>query len=383
MQHRNYAALFAALVIGFVAVHAHAADIRSVTVAKPDTGETLAIGDEFRVVAVVRDFSPSDDDGIHFALVTRGGDPVVSTAVPGPDGGGAAFPSGVGVTEYFSADPSGVPTVNSVSASVLRNVGDLQGEGPRAIQNELGAVVGTDSVRITVVNNEFITYTWWGTIRVRMADPDGGLVEGIRAVAVAVDGGIFSPAVVSGDAVQFAADADRPTSPADLTAVAGIKLSNAAETSDPILGLGAVDTTRGYIRGIPTSNGLSDFAAGIGDTIKFNIDITEQLLKVVDGGHKLALGISNARSGPDQTEAQGGAKGFADLKYWDEISLVGRNLTELIQFRYVIQEGDFGNLVGQADQAVRNVATAYLVDPAGNRSPNPAADAATNGPDTW
>ena len=82
MQRRNYAALFAALVIGFGAIGADA-QVQSVTLAAPDSGATLKIGDKFRVVAVVRDFRPDDADGIRFALVTRGGDPVVFHGRPG------------------------------------------------------------------------------------------------------------------------------------------------------------------------------------------------------------------------------------------------------------------------------------------------------------
>ncbi len=42
MQRRNYAGLFAALVIGFGAIEAHAAEVRSVTISRPRLGRSSA-----------------------------------------------------------------------------------------------------------------------------------------------------------------------------------------------------------------------------------------------------------------------------------------------------------------------------------------------------
>ena len=244
-----------------------------------------------------------------------------------------------------------------LSAGADRNIGTGDGEGPRAVQNRTGYVAGSDSVGITLVNNEFITYTWWGTIRERTvvdaptATPptqDGGLVSGIQAVAVAIGQGATpantdpSDPVYSGDAVRFNADADRPNSPTLLTAIAGRRLSSVDQTTGVgIDGLGMVDSTRGFVSGIDGSTESDDFVAGIGDTLKFNIDIFADIRKLAppDGDHKLALAITNARSGPKgATDAD---IGYAVLKSWDDISLSGRNLTEVIKFRYVIQAGDF------------------------------------------
>ena len=391
MQRRNYAALFAALVIGFGAIDADA-QVQSVTVVSPDSGATLKIGDKFRVEAVVRDFRPADADGINFALVTGpAGDPAVFTGVPGPSGGGAAFTAATGSN-------LAAVTADMVSASVRRDVVDDPSspgttEGPRRTtaltDGSSGYHAGTDSVVITVANNEFITYTWHGTIRERVATEDGGLVSGIQAVAVASGLGAtsadVSAPVYSGDAVKFSVDADRPNTPTTLTAIRGRRLSSvvvADPATDGILGLGMADTLRGFVSGITGSGESDDFVAGIGDTLKFNIDIFANIQKLAppDGDHKLALAITNAREGPKgATDAD---IAYAVLKSWDDIALSGRNLTQPIEFRYVIEAGDFGNLVGQAGQAdARNVAVAYLIDPAGNWSANPARDATANAAD--
>ena len=63
MQRRNYAGLFAALVIGFAAIDAQAAEVRSVTITAPDSGATLGIGGEFTVQVVV--------EGLHAGLRQR------------------------------------------------------------------------------------------------------------------------------------------------------------------------------------------------------------------------------------------------------------------------------------------------------------------------
>ena len=85
MQRRNYAALFAALVIGFGAIDADAqTSVRSVTITSPDSGDVLAIGGEFTVTARVRDFTPLPGDGVIIALVTA--DSIIADA--STDGGG-------------------------------------------------------------------------------------------------------------------------------------------------------------------------------------------------------------------------------------------------------------------------------------------------------
>ena len=366
MQRRNYAALFAALVTGFGAIGADAQspNVVSVTVTSPDSGDVLAIDGKFTVEVVVRDFRSEDNDGVDLALVTVGGDPVVNTLVPGEATGGASF--------SLPADGHAGTVNASITASVRRDVLDANDVStPRGFQGEAGAA---DSVRITSVRGEMITYTWWGTIDERIVNPDaadGGLTEGIRAWARAVDPDDDDSAPLVSDAsLTFGVDNDRPDAPTLLSLIDG---AGFADSRDGIAGLGVVDTTRGYVTGI-TGGTASDFVAAIGDTLKFDIDIADQILKLVDPPrHKLALGISNGRVGPDvAADADAGVTaetGFANHLYLEEVSLAGRDLTQDIEFRYVIKPGDFGNLVGQgAVPATRSVATAYIIDPAGNAS---------------
>ena len=212
---------------------------------------------------------------------------------------------------------------------------------------------------------------------------DGGLQKNLRAVAVAIDAGTPTAEVVpSGTDIQFDVDGDRPDSPAALTAVEAAGLGVFNPTLSPPVdeppGIGIVDTTRGFVVGLTaTGDAAIDnaFVAGIGDTLKFNINVTPQILKIVDEGHKVGLGLSNARLGDGDADATPPVEAYDEYKFFN-VSL-GQDPTQQIAFRYVIQADDFGDLVGQRGNGAtdpRAIATAYLIDPAGNRSTDPAGE---------
>lgn len=381
MQRRNYAALFAALVIGFGAIEAQAADVLSVTVTAPDSGATLGIGGEFTVRVVVRDFSPDPDDGVIIALVK--GDSLVGDGIE-TVAGGVDHPlnldetsPGVPNTETSAPSTWVRMTTNPTAANLNGAFGLTTGSAPIT-----GGATGIVAIRIRKGNDggsgahlwagdgksvaidagvEEVVYTWTGTIHVS----SGVESSGVHAAAVPVDDEDRVQDASGGDAIEvtpgegarsptspgsvlFAVDAERPVPPlaVDGTQVEGLKTV--------LLGRDGADPD------------LRFNVANVGDELNFKVKVgTANMPLLLDQNHTVVLTITTP--------------GVADKETVYNVPLEGRRLDTLV-FKKMIAEGDFPNNFGVTAGAdavgavvARNTATAYIVDPLGNRSKSDAA----------
>ena len=372
MQRRNYAALFAALVIGFGAIDAHAAEVRSVTITAPDSGATLGIGGEFRVTAVVRDFTPHDEDGVIIALFGPDTDDPAdgpNLVIDGVAAGGGTRTIGEGaaandvvIDAPAAGDFTGYGTVptNFVGVHIVKGHGNIA-------TGDSVAFYGGDAKSIVVDPNlEEVTYVWTGTVHVSSGD-----VSGIRAVAVPVEGSgeaaaathtsepanaMTSPA--SAGSVIFKIDAERPDPPDELLLVGkGVK-------GDLVTALFPDGDDTGT-----DPNWVE--VAGIGNVLELDIKVGgDNMPLLLEKGHSVKLAISSLKQNDDAS-----AQIFGKEEKVYDVSLEGRRY-DTLTFRQAIAEGDFGDLIGDRAQentlaaapVNRNRATAFIVDQNGNRS---------------
>ena len=374
MQRRNYAALFAALVIGFGAIEAQAAEVRSVTVTAPDSGATLGIGGEFTVRVVVRDFTPDPDDGVIIALVK--GDSLVGDDDDAANGGidhplnTDTLADGTTPNTETTAPTTWVmmdtdPAAASFAAAFGRS------DAPPIT----GGATGIVAIRIRKGNDdgsgahlwagdgksididagvEEVIYTWTGTIHV-----SSGMESGVRAAAVSVDDNDPADntkddaAVTAGDgsrsptspgSVLFAIDAERPFPPATVVGT--------------VQGLSTVLLNRNTT---DESDDIRLNVAGVGDVLNFDVTIAPANMPLLlEQGHTVVLAITTP--------------GVPDKETVYNVPLVGRTLNTL-HLKKTIANGDFPDNfgVGTPGDAIgsfveRNTATAYIVDRVGNRS---------------
>jgi hypothetical protein len=369
MQRRNYAALFAALVIGFGAIDAHAAEVRSVTITSPDSGATLAIDGTFTVTAVVRDFTPNDEDGVIIALVK--GTTVVE------DGATGAAKTRDGASQEVDAPTmvqlrAGLGTA-TVPLTTEELAGDEASPGIVAvrIEKQYGNTdsthfIGGDAASVAVdANVAEVTYTWTGKVH-----QTSGMVSGISAVAVPVDDsdGGTTVAVTPGRGakspttpgnVLFAIDADRPPVPAALILHGGDGISGDLVTA--VLTQGTADVTSDDVR--------ADIA-GIGDKFEFDVKVgPDNMPLILDKNHTVEVEVFDLTDATDLTSA-------GKVKETYSVPLESNGRLDTLTFRQAIGEGEFGDLVGEkvtvqdvgAEPVARNRATAYIVDEWGNRS---------------
>ncbi len=349
MQRRNYAALLAALVIGFGAIQANAAEVLSVTIDAPaDSGTVLGIGGEFTVTAVVEDYTAEGNDGVIIALVT-GNDVVAdSTTGGGKDGGVRVGP----------ADPDTAAINTGLAGLGLGQQGSLGIVAVR-IQRQYGNTdssrfIGGDATSVGVDPNAAqVTYIWRSKVHVSSTE-----ATEIRAVAVAVDNGGVTAAdannpngKISSDGVgqvQFDIDAERPVRPAGL-----INVETKGDLVTAVLDAGGTAATVDV--------------AGIGDVLQFDIAVGPGNMRLLTRlNHTVVLALKDHNG--------------KELKSYP-VSLEGAR-ADTLAFRQAIAEGDFGDLVGSANATApqiggndaRNSATAYIVDPIGNRSKAAAGD---------
>ena len=370
MQRRNYAALFAALVIGFGAVNADAAEVLSVTIDAPaDSGTVLGIGGEFKVTAVVEDFSStSGDDGVIIALVSGSGtDGALEVVGDGVTGGGK-----VGGTQAVT-DP-GLSRLNTgLVDDLVRQTGNTAGTGHIMVEirrehgnTDSARFIGGDGTSVRVdPKREEVTYVWTSKVSVSSTT-----AKEIRAVAVAVDGGDVTLPTANGSGsngkfssdaagnIQFDIDAERPAPPIGL-----INTGTKGDLAEAILS-SASDNT----------GGVRVDVAGIGDELQFKVVVSPGLFPLLKRqDHTAVIGINI-------NDATATTVGKEQKVY--PVSLEGTRDDTLI-FRRKIAAGDFGDLVGDkvteqtlpAAPVARNMAIAYLVDPVGNRSKSDAAAA--------
>ncbi|MCY3739150.1 MAG: T9SS type A sorting domain-containing protein [Gemmatimonadaceae bacterium] len=372
MQRRNYAALFAALVIGFGAIDAHAAEVRSVTITSPDSGATLGIDGTFQVRAVVRDFTPNDQDGVVIALIMGG-------AVLGDDatGGGKVkeSPETRVPVEPTVADLNGGLGLTGDAALARQEAADVAGSGIVAVRiqksngnTDSTRYFGGDATSVSVdANVAEVTYIWNGKIH-----QTSGTFGGISAVAVAVDDsdGGTTVAVTPGTGgrsptgkgnVLFAIDADRPPVLADLILVGGDGIGGDVVTA---LLNRRVETPPN------TANDSRADIAGIGNVLEFDVKVgADNMSLILDKGHTVEIDVVNVTDGTTSPPTVG------DKKKTYSVALETNRL-DTLTFRQAIAEGDFGDLMGENEQVqtlnaapvARNAAIAYLIDEWGNRS---------------
>ena len=288
MQRRNYAALFAALVIGFGAIDAYAAEVRSVTITSPDSGDVIGIDDAFSVTVVVRDFTPSDDDGVIIALSSEGR--IVADATTG--GGKVEDPvrSGraTGVTDPTVADINGALETDLTRRTTADGgIDDPSGDVIVRIRKGYGNkpdsayYIGGDATSINVdANQEEVTYTWNSKVHATSTT-----AKEILAVAVAVDGGTVgtdaASVKVSSDGVgqvQFEIDAERPNPPRNLLAAKD--------------GVVNGDLTTIFLSDDDEGNLLRTDVAGIGDKLQFDIKVgPSNMPLLLEQGHRVVVAI--------------------------------------------------------------------------------------------
>ncbi len=371
MQRRNYAALFAALVIGFGAIDAHAAEVRSVTITAPDSGATLGIDGTFTVTAVVRDFTPNDADGVAIALVmgdlilgdeATGGGKVKDSPearVPAVEPAAGDFNGGLGLTGDAALERQPVDAVAGAGIVAVR------------IQKSNGNTDSTryfagDATSVQVdANVAEVTYTWNGKVH-----QTSGMVSSIHAVAVAWDevtsGGGATVTAGTGKRspttpgnVLFAIDADRPPVPAALILHGGDGVSGDLVTAVLTQGnTDAADDVRADI-------------AGIGDKFEFDVKVgPDNMPLILDKNHTVEVEVF------DLTDASAPETSAGKVKETYSVPLESNGRLDTLTFRQAIGEGEFGDLVGEkvtvqtvgAAPVARNRATAYIVDEWGNRS---------------
>ena len=185
MHRRNYAALFTALVIGFGAVDADAAEVLSVTIDAPaDSGTVLGIGGAFTVTAVVEDYTAFDGDGVIIALVSGSGkDGALEVLGDDATGGGKAG----GAQEV--SDPT-LARLNTGLVTNLNRQAGPPGNGLVAVEirrqhgnTDSARFIGGDATSVRVdPKREEVTYIWNSKVHVSSTE-----AKEIRAVAVAVD----------------------------------------------------------------------------------------------------------------------------------------------------------------------------------------------------
>ncbi len=383
MQRRNYAALFAALVIGFGAIDAYAAEVRSVTITSPDSGATLGIDGTFQVTAVVRDFTPNDQDGVVIALITGG-------AVLGDEATGGGKVKATAETRS-PADPavdaSELNTglgLTGAAALARQAVADVAGSGIVAVRiqksngnTDSTRYFGGDATSVSVdANVAEVTYIWNGKIH-----QTSGTFGGISAVAVAYDdedggttvgvtAGTGARSPTSPGNVLFAIDADRPPVLADLVLVGGDGIGGDLVTAL----LNRADAE--------TGNDSRAAIAGIGDVLEFDVKVgAGNMPLILDKGHTVEVDVVDIIEDPDAagTFIVGKAKKTYSVP-------LETNRLDTLTFKQAIAEGDFGDLVGEktriqtslgsAPPVERNRAIAYLIDEWGNRSGvTPSGDA--------
>ena len=387
MQRRNYAALFAALVIGFGAIGVAEAQtsVRSVTITAPDSGATLAIGGAFTITATVRDFSPHADDGVIIALITPdsilgdaftgGGKGTVTQTIADPDA--AAINSGLGLTGDAALARQGPDAPSGATAGIVA-VRIRKGNSNSDSSHHWGGQASSVSVDD---NQTEVTYVWNGKI-----DVTSGMVSGgISAVAVAVDEdddattdpivpGSAKKSPTSPGSVLFGIDADRPNPPsALLRGFRGAPITGiTGELVTALLNRG--DFSPGTTNPL-TTNDTQIEVAGIGDVLTLDVKIGPNNMGVIlDEGHTVEVEVIGLKDDPDSpgTPIPGAGK-----KSWPVPLEITR--IDTLSFSQALAEGDFGDLVGEAtvpqtlDAAfqARTRATAYIVDQHGNRSGDP------------
>ena len=386
MQRRNYAALFAALVIGFGAIDADAqTSVRSVTITAPDSGATLGIGGAFTVTATVRDFTPYPQDGVIIALIygdsvladlsTGGGkerDPVVTQDVaPEPDVGG--LNTGLPGTDLTR----GTRGAGSAATDIVA-VRIVKANANTDSSNHWRG----DATSVSVDDNQTeVTYVWNGKI-----DVSSGTVPGISAVAVAVDQTTSDGAatVVEGTGarsptspgnVLFAVDADRPNAPLQL--LRGFRGS-------PTTGVTGDLVTALLNRGDDEAgNNTQIEVAGIGNVLTFDVKIgPDNMGLILDENHTVEIEIIGLKENPDVANTVIDDAGDGKKQSWSVPLEITR--IDTLSFSQALAEGDFGDLVGQTTITYtegsafpsRTRATAYIVDQHGNRSGAPDGAAA-------
>ena len=353
MQRRNYAALFAALVIGFGAIEAQAAEVRSVTITEPDSGDVLGIDGTFSVTVVVRDFTPHDEDGVVIALAA--GDSIVADGVTSALGKQQTPPLGRAISPE--------PDLSSINGAITPDTDDLEQAGGATgqvivrIEKQRGNTdstryFGGDATSVRVdANQEEVTYIWNSKVHASST-----MAKEIRAVAVAVDDGTVgtdaASIMFSSDGVgqvQFDIDAERPDPPRHLVAAKD--------------GVVNGDLTTIFLSDDDAGDFLRTEVVGIGDKLQFDIKVgPANMPLLLEQKHKVVVAIGK--------------------KEW-EVSLEDRRF-DTLTFRQAIAEGDFGDLVGTthttadppailpnalaAAWVTRNTATAYIEDAVGNRS---------------
>ena len=384
MQRRNYAALFAALVIGFGAVGVAEAQtsVRSVTITAPDSGATLAIGGEFTVTATVRDFTPLPGDGVIIALVTA--DSILSDGDTNTDGGGkGSEPQPAGL-----APPTGPTEINAalgltgedalVAATGMVIVRIQKSNGNRDSTHYWGG--DASSVAVDDEQTE-VTYVWKSKIHVSSGMHAGG----IHAAAIAVDqreagvdavvvddSGSGKRSATSPGNVLFGIDADRPPPPDELIAVGGDGIHGELVT--------AVFT---HGNAVETDDTRAD-VAGIGDQLQLDVKVgPTKMGLILDDNHTVQVEVVDITMNADNSAPiVGSAK-----KAWTVPLEITR--IDTLTFRQNLAEGDFGDLVGldtlqqdvsalgagTEDFVERTRAIAYLVDEHGNRSRGTATGA--------
>ena len=372
MQRRNYAALFAALVIGFGAVNADAAEVLSVTIDAPaDSGAVLAIGDGFTVTAIVEDYTAYDGDGVIIALVSGSGtDGALELVADGEATGGGK------TTDPATAQVVAAPTVGNINTGRTGTDLAVQGGGAEfvgvRIQRQYGNTdsahyIGGDGTSVRVdPKREQVTYVWNSKVHVSSTE-----AKEIRAIAVAVD-----QTASDGTPGVTAADEDTPNVAMSSDGVGHVQFDIDAERPVPPVGLVNVGTSGDMPTVLLSDDESGDLirtqVAGIGDQLRFDIAVGPSNMRLLTRqNHTVVLGVK------DHTGKV--------LKVYP-VSMEGRR-ADTLAFRQSIGENDFGDLVGAQDAATpshvqglnaapvaRNSATAYIVDPNGNRSRDLADD---------
>ena len=391
MQRWNCVALFAALAIGFGAATAHAdATVESVVV-KLDSGAVVGIGQEFEVTAVIRDFTPHDNDAVIFYLTQAdstgavrdstetdvefltGDDASEDTRLVDPTGtaaGGIINSALDGESLSFNDEGGGTPgggTGNFVVAFAQRKTAKaaaehLDGDDKDKALPDAAKIIGDGAyIRLSGTKDDpddQTTYTWKGIVH-----HASGTVESIRAAVLVEDwepvegpddvattdvdestDEVFVPRlvdkfeisvgpIVSGDDVTFTIDADRPLNPMEITSVALAELNDDDEYVDAtteVLGLKEDDTAKTVV-------------GGIDDRVRVSVKLGSDRARQVVGDHSLRITID-------------------DKKFTASEAAADRKL-DTFNFSHVIAAKDFGDIIAKA-----LVIKAHVVDPAGNAS---------------